>query len=143
MTGHEAGRQRDGRRPAGDLRVRRDRGPVHLRGLRQPSAVARPAAVGAGPGPVARCPHCDDVVLRLVRAPDRVFLDLRGAVSLLFEVPPVGAPAEGDATSAASVAKVTAQALAQAPGARRRGDPVAPDRAAVGAVGRDRPMGWS
>jgi hypothetical protein len=34
------------------------------------------------PGSVARCPQCDDVVLRIVRTPDRVFLDLRGAVRL-------------------------------------------------------------
>jgi Family of unknown function (DUF6510) len=36
------------------------------------------------PGIVARCPTCDDVVLRLVRAPDRAFLDLRGATRLEF-----------------------------------------------------------
>jgi Family of unknown function (DUF6510) len=34
------------------------------------------------PGIVARCPHCDDVVLRVVRSPDRAFLDMRGAVRL-------------------------------------------------------------
>jgi hypothetical protein len=34
---------------------------------------------------VARCPSCDSVVLRLVRAPDRAWLDLRGVVAL--EVP--------------------------------------------------------
>ncbi|HEX5198928.1 DUF6510 family protein [Paractinoplanes rhizophilus] len=39
-------------------------------------------------GRVARCPHCDDVVLRLVRATDRVFLDVRGAVRL--ELPLAG-----------------------------------------------------
>ncbi|MFS8096729.1 DUF6510 family protein [Lentzea alba] len=37
------------------------------------------------PGVVARCPHCEEVVLRLVRAPGRVWLDLRGTVSL--EIP--------------------------------------------------------
>lgn len=36
-------------------------------------------------GQVARCGKCDHVVLRIVRAPDRVYLDLRGAVRL--EVP--------------------------------------------------------
>ena len=40
---------------------------------------------GPAPGRVGRCPHCQDVVLRLVQAPGRVFLDLRGAVRL--EVP--------------------------------------------------------
>lgn len=34
------------------------------------------------PGTVARCPRCQDVVLRIVRAPDRVILDIRGAVRL-------------------------------------------------------------
>ena len=34
------------------------------------------------PGLVGRCPGCDDVVLRLVRTPDRVFLCLSGATRL-------------------------------------------------------------
>lgn len=37
---------------------------------------------GPAPGQVLRCPVCADVVLRVVRAPDRIFLDLRGAVRL-------------------------------------------------------------
>jgi hypothetical protein len=40
---------------------------------------------GRPPGVVARCPHCADVVVRIVRAPGRVFLDLHGA--LRVEVP--------------------------------------------------------
>jgi Family of unknown function (DUF6510) len=40
-----------------------------------------------GPGIVARCPGCEDVVLRVVRAPDRVFLDLRGALRLEIPLP--------------------------------------------------------
>jgi hypothetical protein len=40
---------------------------------------------GPAPGRVGRCPHCEDVVLRVVRTPDRVFLDLRGTVRL--EIP--------------------------------------------------------
>ena len=39
------------------------------------------------PGLVARCPGCEAVVLRLVRGPDRVWLDLRGAVCLEIPVP--------------------------------------------------------
>lgn len=45
-------------------------------------------AVGAlhvyanAPGMVARCPGCEEVVLRMVRTPDAAWLDLRGAVSL-------------------------------------------------------------
>ena len=42
---------------------------------------------GRAPGLVARCPACKDVVLRLVRAPDRVFLDLRGATRLELPLP--------------------------------------------------------
>ena len=34
------------------------------------------------PGLVGRCPHCTDVVLRLVRSPDRVFLSLTGTTRL-------------------------------------------------------------
>jgi hypothetical protein len=37
---------------------------------------------GPAPGQVGRCPHCDDVVLRIVPAPGRIFLDLRGTVRL-------------------------------------------------------------
>ena len=40
------------------------------------------------PGLVARCPGCDEVVLRLVRAPDRAWLDLRGMVALEIPMPP-------------------------------------------------------
>ncbi|GAB2812946.1 DUF6510 family protein [Lentzea nigeriaca] len=39
------------------------------------------------PGLVARCPHCEEVVLRLVRAPGRAWLDLRGTVSLEIPLP--------------------------------------------------------
>jgi hypothetical protein len=39
------------------------------------------------PGLVARCPACDSVVLRLVRGPDRAWLDVRGAVSLEIALP--------------------------------------------------------
>ncbi len=34
------------------------------------------------PGWVARCPACDGVMLRLVRAPGAVWLDLTGALTL-------------------------------------------------------------
>ncbi|GAA0382101.1 DUF6510 family protein [Microbispora corallina] len=37
---------------------------------------------GPGPGFTARCPGCEEVVLRVVRGPDAAWLDLRGAVSL-------------------------------------------------------------
>ena len=50
-------------------------------------AIATLRLWGPHPGRVARCPHCDDVVLRLVHATDRVFLDLRGAVRLELPLP--------------------------------------------------------
>jgi hypothetical protein len=38
-------------------------------------------------GLVARCPACDTVLLRMVRAPGRIWLDLRGIRSLQIELP--------------------------------------------------------
>ena len=38
-----------------------------------------------GPGLVARCCVCQHVLLRLVNARDRVFLDLRGMTCLIFD----------------------------------------------------------
>jgi Family of unknown function (DUF6510) len=39
------------------------------------------------PGAVARCPACDGVLYRLVRAPGRAWLDLRGLTYLQFAMP--------------------------------------------------------
>ena len=39
------------------------------------------------PGVVARCPVCDQVLLRLVQGPGRVWLDLRGLTYLQLRVP--------------------------------------------------------
>jgi hypothetical protein len=39
------------------------------------------------PGVVARCPTCDQVLLRLVRGPDRAWLDLRGLTYLQLPAP--------------------------------------------------------
>ena len=39
------------------------------------------------PGLVGRCPACGEVMLRLVRAPDRAWLDLRGATYLQVPMP--------------------------------------------------------
>jgi hypothetical protein len=36
---------------------------------------------------VARCPSCEDVVVRIVRAPGRVFLDLHGALRVELPMP--------------------------------------------------------
>lgn len=38
------------------------------------------------PGLVARCPGCDEVVLRLVRAPDAAWLDLTGTMNLRIPI---------------------------------------------------------
>jgi uncharacterized protein DUF6510 len=40
------------------------------------------------PGMVARCPGCDEVVLRLVRGPTDAWLDLTGTLSLRIPLPP-------------------------------------------------------
>ena len=39
------------------------------------------------PGLVARCPGCDAVMLRLVRGPDRAWLDVRGVLCLDLQAP--------------------------------------------------------
>src|SRR6266536_109904 len=39
------------------------------------------------PGLVARCPTCDQVILRMVRGPGRAWLDLRGLTYLQVAVP--------------------------------------------------------
>jgi Family of unknown function (DUF6510) len=39
------------------------------------------------PGVIARCPTCDQVVLRLARGPGRAWLDLRGLSYLQLPVP--------------------------------------------------------
>jgi Family of unknown function (DUF6510) len=42
---------------------------------------------GPEPGLVARCPSCEEVVMRLVRTPGAAWLDLRGAISLRIPMP--------------------------------------------------------
>jgi Family of unknown function (DUF6510) len=39
------------------------------------------------PGVIARCPTCDQVLVRLVRDPGRAWLDLRGLTYLQLPVP--------------------------------------------------------
>jgi uncharacterized protein DUF6510 len=46
------------------------------------AAVATLRVYANAPGVVARCSECDEVVLRLVRAPGEAWVDLRGARSL-------------------------------------------------------------
>ena len=51
-------------------------------GCGRSGAVAELRLWGAAPGLVARCPQCADVLLTVVRAPRRVFLEMRGALRL-------------------------------------------------------------
>ncbi len=51
-------------------------------------AVATLRLWGPAPGLVGRCPECDGVILRVVRAPDRAYLDMRGMVRLELPMPP-------------------------------------------------------
>jgi hypothetical protein len=55
-------------------------------GLTGPLAALRVYA--HAPGLVGRCPGCGAVILRLVRAPDSAWLDLRGATFLRVPLPP-------------------------------------------------------
>jgi hypothetical protein len=45
-------------------------------------AVATLQLFGRAPASVGRCPACSSVVIRLVHADDRVFLDMQGTVRL-------------------------------------------------------------
>jgi Family of unknown function (DUF6510) len=49
--------------------------------------VAEVVVYADAPGMVARCPGCSDVLFRLVRAPNRAWLDMSGVVSLRLDVP--------------------------------------------------------
>lgn len=59
-------------------------------GCRHPSVVASLRLWRHEMGLVARCPSCDDVILRLVRGPEKAWLDVRGAISLEIPMPPAG-----------------------------------------------------
>jgi hypothetical protein len=50
-------------------------------------AMAEVRVFDRAPGVVARCPTCEQVLLRLVRGPGRAWLDLRGLVYLQLPVP--------------------------------------------------------
>lgn len=57
-------------------------------GCGHPTALAALTLWGPAMGSVARCPHCEDVILRLTRTPGQAWLDLRGAVTLRIPMPP-------------------------------------------------------
>ena len=48
--------------------------------------IAQLRVYGPGPGLVARCPACGQVVMRYVRGTDAAWLDLRGTVSLHIDL---------------------------------------------------------
>ena len=56
-------------------------------GCGQESMVAQARVYDRAPGLVARCPSCEAVLLRLVRGPDRAWLDMRGLTVLEFPMP--------------------------------------------------------
>jgi len=49
------------------------------------SLVAEVHVYLAAPGLVARCPACDSVLMRIVEAPGRTFVDLGGLATLVLE----------------------------------------------------------
>ena len=81
----------DGNAMAGDLReifaADVTSAVVTCAGCGRSGAIAALRLWGPAPGRVARCRSCDEVVLRVVVAPGRVFLDLRGAVRLELPLP--------------------------------------------------------
>jgi hypothetical protein len=56
-------------------------------GCQASGPLARLRVYGPGPGLVARCPECDQVMMRLVRARTEAWLDLRGTLSLRIALP--------------------------------------------------------
>ncbi|MFD9735467.1 DUF6510 family protein [Umezawaea sp. NPDC059074] len=56
-------------------------------GCTRTTTVATLHVYGQAPGLVARCPGCEEVVLRVVRGPNAAWLDLRGTVSLRVPLP--------------------------------------------------------
>ncbi len=94
MTGD---RRLDGNAIAGDL--------MEIFGMELTAAVAVCRECGShdqmaamhvyrdAPGTVGRCCHCESVIIRIVRAPGRTYLDLAGVASLELPAPPGASPA--------------------------------------------------
>ena len=60
---------------------------AQCRGCGRSGPVATLVVYGPEPGLVGRCPDCSDVLLRVVRTPDEVWLDLGGISALRFTLP--------------------------------------------------------
>lgn len=56
-------------------------------GCQHTGPVAELVVYASAPGTIARCPSCDQVLVRLVRSPDRAWLDLRGVSVIELAVP--------------------------------------------------------
>jgi hypothetical protein len=56
-------------------------------GCGRTAAMAEVRVFDHAPGVVARCPVCDQVLVRLVNGPGRAWLDLRGLTYLQLPVP--------------------------------------------------------
>jgi phage FluMu protein Com len=89
MTDELAGARIDGNALAGPLHevfaVDVTVATVRCAGCGRAGVVAELQVYAHAPGLVARCPACEQVILRLVRGPDRAWLDLHGSVYL--EIP--------------------------------------------------------
>ena len=69
--------------PVGDLfRVELTSAVGRCTGCGRTAPMAEARVFDHAPGLVARCPTCDQVLLRLVTGPDRAWLDLRGLTYL-------------------------------------------------------------
>jgi hypothetical protein len=92
MTQTETGGPYDGNALAGPLSevfaLEVTAAVARCRGCGLSSPVAALAVYGPAPGLVGRCAGCSDVLLRVVRTPDAVWLDLSGMTSLRLPAPP-------------------------------------------------------
>jgi Family of unknown function (DUF6510) len=74
--------------PVGDLlRVEVTTAIGRCAGCSRTAPMAQVRVFDHAPGVVARCPACDQVLLRLVQGPGRAWLDLRGLVYLQLPLP--------------------------------------------------------
>jgi hypothetical protein len=74
--------------PFGDLlRVDLTTATARCAGCGRTAPMAEVRVFDHAPGLVARCPTCDQVLLRLVRDPGRAWLDARGLTYLQLPVP--------------------------------------------------------
>ena len=74
--------------PVGDLlRVEVTTAIGRCAGCGRTAPMAEVRVFDHAPGVIARCPICDQVLLRLVHGPGRAWLDLRGLTYLQFPIP--------------------------------------------------------